>query len=319
MLFSAHCLGRPIHKTQAVHQPPSSFWGRTMAEKWGLPATIGWLVILLFSLPPHAWADLTGRWTCDDGGTYYLRQHGRQLYWYAESNGVAPVWTTVFCGQISGNRIKGQWADVPKGRTTESGDLVLVIEKDANTFRAIEKNTGYRGSRWSRQASKAIHPRPQKRLQPSGKNECARFDPSAIRVQQIDGQWKIIDKKHWLFDFGPDQAAAHKALKVIRHYRMDRMCALGSSHPPSFSYLLAKGGSPWGPMVGEACVPIDPKRVAVSKFQGRWKITSGKRWLFDFGNRQSEARQALAVIRKHGFTYRCRVGNPGTRFTYLRR
>lgn len=277
------------------------------------------IVIIVAAMAVNAWADLTGQWSCDDGGTYYLRQTGRQLVWYAETSDTKPAWTTVFSGRIYNKRIKGRWADVPKGRATGSGDLELAIENDGNTLRTVTNTGGYRGSRWNRQDPEAPALRVLERLQPSDGEDCIRFDPSAVRVQQMDGRWKLIDGDHWLFDFGPDQAAAHQALAVIRHYRMERACFIGPLEQPAFSYFLAKGGSPWGPVAGEQCVAIDPERVTVSKFQGRWKIVSGQSWLFDFGKRQTEAGQALAIIRRHGFTQSCSVGRPGAGFTYLRR
>jgi hypothetical protein len=278
-----------------------------------------WIVIWILVLATDGWADLTGRWSCDDGGTYYLRQTGRQLFWYGENNDSRPAWATVFSGRIYGKRIRGKWADVPKGRSTGSGELALVVVSDENTLRAQKTPAGYRGSLWNRQDPRTSSSRRLERLQPTGGDDCIPFDPTAIRVQQMDGRWKLVDGKHWLYDFGPDQAAAHQALKVIRHYRMDRLCSIGAAEHPSFSYLLAKGGSPSGAMAGEQCEPIDPARATVSKFQGSWKIVSGKRWRFDFGNRPTEARRALAIIRQHEFTHSCRVGRPDADFTYLRR
>jgi hypothetical protein len=277
------------------------------------------IAIVVAAMAVNAWADLTGRWSCDDGGIYYLRQNGRWLFWYAETSDTQPAWATVFSGRIYDKRIRGRWADVPKGRATGSGDLELVVEDDGNILRTVNPSGEYRGARWKRQDLRTPAARSRERLQPAGGEDCIRFDPSAIRAQQMGGQWKLIDGEHWLFDFGSDQAAAHQAREVIRHYHMDRWCFIGPFEHPSFSYLLAKGGSPWGPVAGEQCVPIDPERVTVSKLQGRWKIVSGRRWLFDFGKRQTEARQALAIIRQHGFTYRCSVGRPRANFTYLRR
>ena len=46
---------------------------------------------------------------------------------------------------------------------------------------------------------------------------------------------------------------------------------------------------------------------------------SGGQWLFDFGKNETEARKALAVIKRHGFTRSCFVGRPNPDFTYLRR
>ena len=275
-------------------------------------------ILIFAALTPTAWGDLTGRWSGNDGGIYYLRQTGNQVHWYGEATDEPPAWSNVFSGRAQGTRIKGKWADVPKGRTSGTGELELVLEKDGNALRVINKTGGFAGSRWVRIAADASATRPLKPRQPSGGGDCMRFDPAALSVRQVQGRWKIVDGDHWLFDFGSNPSAARQSLKVIHHYRMDRACAVGRPDP-SFTYMLAKGGSPSGDMAGEDCVAFDLKRATVSKTQGSWKIVSGRRWLFDFGQRQTEARQALAAIRRYGFNRSCVVGRRGTGFTYLRR
>ncbi|MCB2146713.1 MAG: hypothetical protein KQI81_09585 [Deltaproteobacteria bacterium] len=276
----------------------------------------GFLLITL--LAPLAWADLTGRWSCNDGGTYYLRQTGSQVHWYGEAADAQPAWSNVFSGRIHGTRITGNWTDVPKGRTKGAGDLELVLEKDGNELRTVKKTGGFAGSRWTRKGADASVTPPLKPLKPSGTGDCVRFDPASVNIRQVKGNWTLVEGDHWLFDFGPNQAAAHQSLNVIRHYRMDRLCFIGRPDP-LFSYLLAKGGSPSGAMAGEDCVAFDPKTVTVSRIQGNWKIVSGRRWLYDFGQSQTDARQALAVIRRYGFSQSCFVGRPDPDFTYLRR
>jgi len=49
------------------------------------------LFLLLFSLPALAFADLTGKWSCNDGGNYYLRQLGKEVFWFGERSPTAPV------------------------------------------------------------------------------------------------------------------------------------------------------------------------------------------------------------------------------------
>ncbi len=275
--------------------------------------------VLLFSvLVSAAWGDLSGRWSGNDGGTYYLRQTGSHVHWYGEAADAQPAWSNVFSGRIHGTRIKGNWTDVPKGRTRGAGDLELVLEKDGNELRVVSKTGGFAASRWTRIKADASATQPLKQLKPSGDGDCVRFDPAALGVRQVKGRWKIVGGDHWLFDFGTDQAAARQSLNVIIHYRMDRVCFVGRPNP-LFSYMLAKGGSPSGGMAGEDCVAFDPKRATVSNIQGSWKIVSGRRWLFDFGQGQTEARQALAVIRRFGFSQTCFVGRPDADFTYLRR
>ena len=275
-------------------------------------------VLLFCVLVSAAWGDLSGRWSGNDGGTYYLRQTGSHVHWYGEAADAQPAWSNVFSGRIHGTRIKGNWTDVPKGRTRGAGDLELVLEKDGNELRVVSKTGEFAASRWTRIKTDASVTQPLTQLKPSGKGDCVRFDPAALGVRQVKGRWKIVGGDHWLFDFGPNQAAAHQSLNVIIHYRMDRACFVGRPNP-LFSYMLAKGGSPSGGMAGEDCVAFDPKRATVSNIQGSWKIVSGRRWLFDFGQGQTEARQALAVIRRFGFSQTCFVGRPDADFTYLRR
>lgn len=275
-------------------------------------------IIFFSALVADGWGDLTGRWSCNDGGRYYLRQTGDALHWYGEATDASPAWTNVFFGRINDGRIKGRWADVPKGRGTGSGNLELAIENNGDVLRVVNKTGGLNGSRWKRQATNTSATRPLERLKPSGREACARFNLADITVQKMNTRWKIIDGDHWIFDFGSDEAAAHQALVVIRHYRMDRLCTIGRPEP-SFSYLLAKGGIPMGAMAGEACVAFAPQKITVSKIQGRWKIVAGRRGLFDFGRSETDARQALAVIRQQGFSQRCSVGGSGVGFTYLRR
>ena len=275
--------------------------------------------VLLFSvLVSAAWGDLSGRWSGNDGGTYYLRQTGSHVHWYGEAADAQPAWSNVFSGRIHGTRIKGNWTDVPKGRTRGAGDLELVLENDGNELRVVSKTGGFTASRWTRIKTDASVTQPLKQLKPPGDGDCVRFDPAALGVRQVKGRWKIVGGDHWLFDFGPDQTAARQSLNVIIHYRMDRVCFVGQPNP-LFSYMLAKGGSPSGGMAGEDCVAFDPKRATVSNIQGSWKIVSGRQWLFDFGRGQTEARQALAVIRRFGFSQTCFVGRPDADFTYLRR
>ena len=64
------------------------------------------------------------------GGLYYLRQLGDELLWYGEEDAVAPGWSNVAHGIISGNTITVLWADVPKGVIMQSGNLVVQINSD---------------------------------------------------------------------------------------------------------------------------------------------------------------------------------------------
>ena len=94
-------------------------------------------------------ADLTGVWNCDDGGKYYIRQLGNTFWWYGEANPDSPGWSNVMYGNINGNTINGNWADVPKGSTMNNGIMKLNIESN-NRLSAISKTGGFGGSVWTR-------------------------------------------------------------------------------------------------------------------------------------------------------------------------
>ena len=93
--------------------------------------------------------DLTGTWRCNDGGMYSIRQIGSELWWYGHSPDGGKQWSNVLHGRIHGNRISGQWADVPPGQARNSGELLLqIVEK--NMLRAVRKSGGFGGSEWIR-------------------------------------------------------------------------------------------------------------------------------------------------------------------------
>ncbi|HEX5731567.1 MAG TPA: hypothetical protein VF131_01940 [Blastocatellia bacterium] len=94
--------------------------------------------------------DLTGKWKCNDGGTYYVRQIRNELWWYGQSADNGSSWTNVFHGRIEGKTILGDWTDIPQGRIQSSGALVLIIN-GLNSFTAQTKSGGgFGGSVWTR-------------------------------------------------------------------------------------------------------------------------------------------------------------------------
>src|SRR5205823_5812635 len=83
---------------------------------------------------PVSYADITGVWRGDDGGMYYIRQVGSEIWWLGmstrSSSGYLDFFkgldfTNVFHGTISGQRISGEWADVSRGTARSSGTLVM--------------------------------------------------------------------------------------------------------------------------------------------------------------------------------------------------
>ena len=86
-------------------------------------------------------ADLTGRWSCNDGGIYYIRQVGDELWWYGEHEDAhhgRPTWSNVAHGKISDDMIYLEWADVPRGEDRGSGMIKLRID-DSDRLARVER------------------------------------------------------------------------------------------------------------------------------------------------------------------------------------
>jgi hypothetical protein len=286
------------------------------------------LFALLLVTPVVALADLTGTWNSDDGGTYYLRQLGTVVHWYGERSANNPNWSNVFNGRIQGGVIRGAWTDVPKGQTMNNGQLRLRIKNGGNVLEAEHKTGGFGGSRWTRAGY--VAPAPSGTLTPMPlppgtlvpvqplNEDCVSFNPNTTQVQHVNGRWKIVDGSHWMFDFGNKEGEALKALRAIKRYNANKSCFVGRPHA-SFTYLKRGNNAPVGHMPGEDCIGFNTANAKVQHINGRWKIVDGSHWMFDFGNKEAEARTSLQVIKKYGFNKSCFVGRPDPSFTYLRR
>jgi hypothetical protein len=93
--------------------------------------------------------DLTGRWNGNDGGRYFLRQVGGEVWWIGMSGDGGASWTNVFQGRAEGNMVRGRWADVPHGRVMGHGEMHLQV-MTPNHLRATHRTGGFGGSEWTR-------------------------------------------------------------------------------------------------------------------------------------------------------------------------
>ena len=93
--------------------------------------------------------DLTGTWSCDDGGIYYITQRGHIVWWSGESSATDPAWSNAAHGLLSNCVLALEYSDVPKGSATGFSTLVLnVLSNDE--MQAREKPQSYSGSHWWR-------------------------------------------------------------------------------------------------------------------------------------------------------------------------
>lgn len=212
--------------------------------------------------------------------------------------------------------------------TSFSETQVLVVPSGGNMIRATvytrftdgSNRSNYTASYAFRRQLELAPVKPVPGLAPitTLQEDCLSFNPATTTVKEVNGRWTIVDGNHLMFSFGDKKAEALNALKVIKFYRLDQSCFVGRPDP-SFRYLLVDGKAPSGSMPGEDSVGFNPNTIEVRNIDGRWKIVDGSHWLFDFDDKESEARAAFALIKKYGFTRSCFIGRPDPSFTYLRK
>jgi hypothetical protein len=100
---------------------------------------------------------LTGVWSADDGGFYYVRQEGQRIWWGGFSGElglqVGLAFCNVFQGSIAGIDVEGSWADVPRGLTHGLGELSFTVQRTAGGIPFILNKTagtgGFSASTWT--------------------------------------------------------------------------------------------------------------------------------------------------------------------------
>jgi hypothetical protein len=110
---------------------------------------------------PRPGADLTGVWHANDGGTYYLRQLGSEMWWLGLSRDQGRAFANVFHGSIAPGfniSISGDWVDIPAGvgGARSNGRLNLLglaavgegIGELTTALNAVGSTGGFGGSNW---------------------------------------------------------------------------------------------------------------------------------------------------------------------------
>ena len=89
---------------------------------------------------------LTGAWSGDDGGVYYIRQVGDCVWWFGTE--VADIdpgktgqrgFSNVAAGRLDGTEIELEWADLPLGNILGGGGLTITIDEGGDTLRVTEQ------------------------------------------------------------------------------------------------------------------------------------------------------------------------------------
>ena len=99
--------------------------------------------------------DITGKWIGNDGGNYYIRENGVEIWWFGfNTNTIGKGFSNVFYSTTNGTenpRIYGQWQDVPLGETRANGNLGLLIDPTGTKITKFWSLGDYfGGSEWTR-------------------------------------------------------------------------------------------------------------------------------------------------------------------------
>jgi subtilisin family serine protease len=246
------------------------------------------------------------------------------------------VWTTGYGTPTPANRINGddarQWYTNSFSGTSSASPIVTgavmslmgirravgIEGMDPVQLRTLLRNTG---TAQQNLAAGQIGPLPNLRnaIGQLSLEDCIGLNPNNVTTQRINNSWKVVEGDNWLLDYGSDQAAAVRARDTIRHYAMNKACYIGRPGP-SMVYWLVGNQAPTGAFSGEDCLPLNLAALHVQNVGGRWKIVQGNDYYVeDFGSKENEARAALNILQRYGFTRQCFVKRPNAAMQYWRK
>lgn len=93
--------------------------------------------------------NLTSIWKANDGGTYYIRNIGDDIWWLGiSSNDAGKTFSNVLRGQIleNNNTIAADWTDLPMGSNMYYGKLTLNVDSNVTLNKISESSYSNNGS-----------------------------------------------------------------------------------------------------------------------------------------------------------------------------
>jgi hypothetical protein len=128
------------------------------------------------------------------------------------------------------------------------------------------------------------------------------FDPTRVELKSTNGRWQLVAGDTVLKDVGPNELEAREVFRVVREMRLTALGTLGQPRPV-MEYWLVNGEAPRAAAAGLRTLLIDQASLRAEAIQGQWCLHDRNRVLFNFGPQADAARQALAVVQRHGFTH----------------
>ncbi len=264
---------------------------------------------------------------CSTGNTIHEIGHAIGL-WHEQSRKDRNSYVTVNFGNIQSGKSHNFKTYVQRGMdgteytsTLDFGSIMMygpysfskngqptITKKNGSTY-SVQRNA----LSWNdRVGISKMYP-----YKPCGSQDCIPFNPNNLRiVRNSSGTYSIADGSHYVFS-APNYTEARKIRDIVKRYGFNKSCFVKRPNP-SFKYqLVGYSASNVQPAAGEDIIRFNPNNIDVQKKGGRWKIVDGNRYLFDFGNSESEARKALCFILRYKFTGVGYVGRPGASLQYM--
>jgi hypothetical protein len=73
--------------------------------------------------------------------------------------------------------------------------------------------------------------------------DCIGFNNATVTDQDISGRWTIVDGEQWMFNFGPQKAAADKGVALIKSLHFNQSCFVGRPDTGGrYVFVYMKGG-----------------------------------------------------------------------------
>jgi hypothetical protein len=127
------------------------------------------------------------------------------------------------------------------------------------------------------------------------------------QVRQLGETWELAAQDVTVARFDLDEAGAHEALNVLRHYHFTELCVVGGDNS-CFSYLLVNGRLPRELRFGMPNIAFHAERARVSLVKGEYAVEADGVCIHNFGLREDAARSLCEFIKQTNPDHLCWVG-----------
>jgi hypothetical protein len=141
------------------------------------------------------------------------------------------------------------------------------------------------------------------------KENLTTFDGANAVVVWQDQSWKLVADGVVIKDFGRRESDGRQAQRLIHDLHLTQHGTVGEP-TPLMEYWLSEGHTPVGFATGMRTLAIDTAGLKAEQTRGQWVVRDRQRIWLNFGQRGDEARQALLVMQKYGFTQVGVLGGP---------